>query len=196
MTKPSVDSENSEAELPPEGASEEFIRAFTAAQRPLFLYLLPMLGNPVDAEEVLQETNVVIWRKWHQFELGTNFIAWGRTIARLEVFRYRRNKGNKIALLDEGILELVSARLESQPSTLDGRRRQALSMCIQKLKPNDREIIRLRYESDSNGDQVAKQLGRPPNSVYQSLGRIRRTLMKCIEQQVESIRLTEEGGLS
>lgn len=196
MTKPPANSEESKAELPPEGASEEFIRSFTAAQRPLFLYLLPMLGNPVDAEEVLQETNVVIWRKWHQFELGTNFIAWGRTIARLEVFRYRRNKGNKIALLDEGILDQVSTRLESQLSTLDGRRREALSTCIQKLKPNDREIIRLRYETDSNGDEVAKQLGRPPNSVYQSLGRIRRTLMKCIEQQVETIRLAEEGGLS
>ncbi|MEP3480877.1 MAG: sigma-70 family RNA polymerase sigma factor [Fuerstiella sp.] len=196
MTKPPANPEESKAELSHEGASEEFIRSFTAAQRPLFLYLLPMLGNPVDAEEVLQETNVVIWRKWHQFELGTNFIAWGRTIARLEVFRYRRNKGNKIALLDDGILELVSTRLESQPSTLDGRRREALSTCIQRLKPKDREIIRLRYEANSNGDQVAKQLGRPPNSVYQSLGRIRRTLMKCIEQQVETIRLAEEGGLS
>lgn len=196
MTKPPVDSEESDTELPNQGASEEFIRSFTAAQRPLFLYLLPMLGNPVDAEEVLQETNVVIWRKWHQFQLGTNFIAWGRTIARLEVFRYRRNKGNKIALLDEGILELVATRIESQASTLAGRRREALSACIQKLKPTDREIIRLRYEADSNGDQVAQQLGRPPNSVYQSLGRIRRNLMKCIEQQVESIRLAEEGGLS
>lgn len=196
MTKPSADSENSDTEFPNHGASEEFIRSFTAAQRPLFLYLLPLLGNPVDAEEVLQETNVVIWRKWHQFELGTNFIAWGRTIARLEVFRYRRNKGNKITLLDEGILELVATSLETEASTLEGRRREALSACIEKLKPSDREIIRLRYEADSNGDQVAKQLGRPPNSVYQSLGRIRRSLMKCIEQQVESIRLAEEGGLS
>lgn len=196
MTKSFVDSEESDIEIPSQGPSEEFIRCFTAAQRSLFLYLLPMLGNPVDAEEVLQETNVVIWRKWHQFELGTNFIAWGRTIARLEVFRYRRNKGNKIALLDESILELVSARLETEASTLEGRRREALAACILKLKPSDREIIRLRYEADSNGDQVAKQLGRPPNSVYQSLGRIRRTLMKCIEKQVESIRLTEEGGLS
>lgn len=196
MTKPPVESEENDVEFPSQGPSEEFIRSFTAAQRTLFLYLLPILGNPVDAEEVLQETNVVIWKKWYQFELGTNFIAWGRTIARLEVFRYRRNKGNKIALLDEDILEVVATRLESEASTLEGRRREALSACIQKLKPSDREIIRLRYETDSNGDQVAKQLGRPPNSVYQSLGRIRRTLMKCIEQQVESIRLAEEGGLS
>ena len=196
MTKPSVNPAANDSEAPKSGPSEEFIRSFTAAQRPLFLYLLPLLGNPVDAEEVLQETNIVIWKKWHQFELGTNFIAWGRTIARLEVFRYRRSKGNKIALLDEGILNLIASRIESQPSPLESRRRQALSACIQKLKDSDREIIRLRYEANSNGDQVAKQLGRPPNSVYQSLGRIRRSLMKCIEQQVESIRLAEEGGLS
>lgn len=196
MSEPVADQEPIESKFSGGSPPEEFIRSFTAAQRPLFLYLLPMLGNPVDAEEVLQETNVVIWKKWHQFELGTNFIAWGRTIARLEVFRYRRNKSNKIALLDEDILELVAKRLESQSSTLEGRRREALAACVQKLKPADREVIRLRYETDSNGDQVAKILGRPPNSVYQSLGRIRRVLMKCIEKQVKAIQLTEEGGLS
>lgn len=196
MSESTSGQESDESELPTGNVPEEFIRCFTAAQRPLFLYLLPMLGNPVDAEEVLQETNVVIWKKWHQFELGTNFIAWGRTIARLEVFRYRRNKGNKIALLDEDILELVATRLENEASTLEGRRREALAACVQKLKPADREVIRLRYETDSNGDQVAKALGRPPNSVYQSLGRIRRVLMKCIDKQVKAIQLTEEGGLT
>ena len=68
---------------------EDFVRLFTQAQRPLYLFILPLVHTTADADEVLQETNVVMLSKWIQFELGTNFLAWCRTIARLEVFRFR-----------------------------------------------------------------------------------------------------------
>ena len=90
--------------------SEEFIRAFTQSQRQLFLYLLPLVGNASDADEVLQETNLIIWAKWKQFEPGTNFLAWGRAIARLEVFRFRRTHSSKLTFLQDDILELVAQR--------------------------------------------------------------------------------------
>ena len=93
--------------------SEEFIRAFTQSQRPLFLYILPLVGNPSDADEVLQETNLVIWSKWDQFEEGTNFVAWVRAIARLEVFRFRRTRGRKLCFLEDDVLEIVASRNET-----------------------------------------------------------------------------------
>lgn len=167
--------------------SEEFIRSFTQAQRPLFLYLLPLVGNPADADEVLQETNLVIWSKFQQFEEGTNFLAWGRAIARLEVFRFRRNRGRKLVFLEDDILEIVADRTEAvSEQTL--ARQEALAQCVEKLKPRDKELIKMRYSPGVNGDKVAEMLGRPANSVYQSLGRIRRALMECVRLQ-----LPEEG---
>ena len=174
---------------------EEFIRAFTQSQRPLFLYLLPLLGNPADADEVLQETNLVIWKKRNQFEPGSNFLAWGRTIARLEVFRFRRSRGRRLTYLDDGLLELVAKRSEIIGDETE-RRQEALANCMQQLRPKDRELIQLRYAAGSNGDHVARQLGRPANSVYQSLGRIRRTLMECIQHRLAENRVIEDGGLS
>lgn len=173
---------------------EEFIRSFTQCQRPLFLYLLPLLGNAADAEEVLQETNLVIWRKRTDFEPGTNFLAWGRTIARLEVFRFRRNRGRKLTFLEQGILELVAEQAETIGNDLE-LRQEALSHCMQQLRPKDRELVQMRYAVGANGDKVAQQLGRPANSVYQSLGRIRRALMECVQHRMAEFRLKEEGGL-
>lgn len=180
--------DNSKASVSP--PSEEFIRSFTQAQRPLFLHILPLVGNPTDADEVLQETNLVIWSKYSQFEEGTNFLAWGRAIARLEVFRFRRNRGRKLTFLEDDILELVAKRSEGvSEQTL--ARQEALSACIEKLKPRDKELIAMRYSPGVNGDKVAEMLGRPANSVYQSLGRIRRVLMECVR-----LRLPEESRLS
>ncbi|MFN9719653.1 MAG: sigma-70 family RNA polymerase sigma factor [Planctomycetota bacterium] len=180
--------EQSESDLPDgasRGPNEEFVRLFTQAQRSLYLFILPLVHTSSDAEEVLQETNVVILSKWHHFEPGTNFIAWCRAIARLEVFRFRRARHHKMKLLDDDVIELLMEQSDETPVDFEARR-DALSDCIRKLKASDQDLIRRRYAAGSSGDDVAQQLGRPANSVYQSLGRVRRVLMDCIRRRMAS----------
>lgn len=164
---------------------KEFIRLFSTTQRPLFLHILPMVGNRTDADEVLQETNLIMWAKKDQFEPGTSFLAWGRAIARLEVFRFRRTRGTKLKFLDGELLDLVASHTESSSHELEARQ-EALANCMKQLRPKDRELIQLRYTPGVSGDDIAQQLGRPANSVYQSLGRIRRVLADCIHRRLAS----------
>lgn len=63
-------------------------------------------------------------------------------------------------------------------------RRLALKHCLGKLRDKDRDLIESRYAPGERGKDLASQIGRPANSVYQSLGRIRRTLMECIQRQL------------
>ncbi len=165
------------------GPGEDFVRLFTQAQRSIFLFVLPLVRTAADAEEVLQETNVVILSKWKQFEPGTNFVAWCRAIARLEVFRFRRGRHHKLQLLGDDVVELLSKHIEEQPVDTE-QRRDALSECISKLRESDQELLRRRYAGGVTGDEVAHQLGRPANSVYQSLGRVRKTLIECVRRRL------------
>jgi RNA polymerase sigma-70 factor, ECF subfamily len=167
------------------GPGEDFIRLFTQAQRALYLYIMPLVSSSADADEILQETNVVIWSKWSQFTPGTNFVAWGRAIARLEVFRYRRRRDSRLQLLGDDVVELIAEQSAHQISDAD-QRRDALAECVNRLRERDRELIQRRYNSNVSGDEVAEQLGRPANSVYQSLGRIRRVLMECVRRRLSS----------
>ena len=128
---------------------------------------------------MLQETNLIIWSKWQQFEPGTNFLAWARAIARLEVFRFRRTHKRKLLFLEEDLLDAVAEQAEAASAETDVRK-EALTACIGRLRPADRRLIQMRYAPGENGDSVAKKLKRPANSVYQSLGRIRRTLLECV----------------
>ncbi|MCA9052028.1 MAG: sigma-70 family RNA polymerase sigma factor [Planctomycetaceae bacterium] len=187
MSERQLRTELSEAGTP-SGPSEDFIRSFTAAQRSLYLYILPLVGNSTDADEVLQETNLVIWSKWSQFEPGSNFLAWGRAIARLEVFRHRRSPGRRIGLLDAGLLELVANRTEVVSEQLE-LRQEALAHCLEQLRPKDLELVQLRYVAGASGEDVARQTGRPVNSIHQSIGRIRRALTECVR-----LRLAESGA--
>jgi RNA polymerase sigma-70 factor (ECF subfamily) len=174
-----------EAKPQPTSPSPEFVQLFTHYQRRLFLYILSQVPNPIEAEEIQQETNVVIWSKFAQFREGTNFLAWVSQIANFEVMKYRsRRKRNRIQFSDE-FLETVSRDAMERSDELE-ERRAAMVECLNKLRPRDRELIEQRYAPGEKGKHLAEQIGRPANSVYQSLGRIRRVLMECIQRRLSA----------
>ena len=110
---------NSADESRPAAPSAEFVQLFTHHQRRLFLYILSQVPNPIEAEEVLQETNVVIWSKFSQFREGTNFLAWVSQIANFEVMKYRtRKKRSRLHFSDE-FLETVSREALNGPMNLN-----------------------------------------------------------------------------
>lgn len=167
--------------------SEEFVQLFSRTQRRIYLHILGQVGNPTDADEVLQETNVVIWSKFDRFELGTNFIAWTFQIANFEVLKFRDRRRSSRLVFSEDVIEAIAEESEESQDDLD-LRRAALGECLGKLRAKDRELIQTRYAPGNKGKDVADVLGRPSNSVYQSIGRIRKTLFECINR-----RLSAEG---
>jgi RNA polymerase sigma-70 factor (ECF subfamily) len=166
----------------------EFVQQFTRSQRQIYLYILSQVPSPVDADEILQETNLVIWRKVDRFQLGTNFLAWAYQIAGLEVLKFRERRHRDRLRFSEEFIERVAEEIEGDTEQLEARR-QALMNCIGRLRPADRELIEERYSTGENGLSVARKKGRPANSVYQSLGRIRKALLECITR-----RLTAESS--
>lgn len=185
LSQPTDDSEKhaGEGHEAPLGSSREFVQLFTRSQRRLFLYILTQVPHPADAEEVLQETNVIIWSKSSQFQAGTNFFAWACQIAHFEILKYRSRHKRSRLLLSEEFIEQVAAEAVEQIDLLESRR-SALQICLSKLRDKDRQLIESRYAPGEKGKDLAEQIGRPANSVYQSLGRIRRTLLECIQRQL------------
>jgi RNA polymerase sigma-70 factor (ECF subfamily) len=150
----------------------------------LYLLILAQLGGQLqDADETLQETNVVILAKHHQFIPNTNFFAWAAQIAHYEVLKCRQRKKRDRLRFPDAFVDAAAAEAETHLDDLD-LRREALQHCLGKLRDQDRELIQRRYQPDTLGKFEAENLGRPANSVYQSIGRIRRTLLECIRRRM------------
>ena len=177
--------EASTEQVSPVAPSAEFVQLFTHHQRRLFLYILSQVPSPIEAEEIQQEANVVILSKFAQFRPGTNFQAWVSQIANFEVLKYRSRKRRDRMRFSDEFLETVSRESLERSDELE-ERRKALIECIGKLRPRDRELIEQRYAPGEKGKHLAEQIGRPANSVYQSLGRIRRSLMECIQRRLST----------
>lgn len=163
--------------------SEEFVQLFTETQRRLYLYILAQVPSVSDAEEILQNTNLVIWSKCDQFTLGTSFFAWATQIATYEVLKHRQRFSRDKLQFNDDFVQSVAGEVEEVSVELE-LRRLALEMCLKRLRPEDRDLIHRRYQPGESGKSIAKNLNRPPNSVYQSLGRIRRQLLECIDRRL------------
>lgn len=163
---------------------DAFARLFAKHDRWLFAYLVTLLSSPVDAEEVFQEISVVIWRNYEQFELGTDFVKWASVIAHNQVRKFRRQGRRHGFQLSDAALDLVAQETTRRADLLDFRR-DALRYCIEQLSANDKQLVQMCYSEEStNFKSVAQQTGRPVNTVYKALNRIRRVLHECIDRKI------------
>lgn len=163
---------------------DAFARLFAKHDRWLFAYLVTLLSSPVDAEEVFQEISVVIWRNYEQFELGTDFVKWASVIAHNQVRKFRRQGRRHGFQLSDAALDLVAQETTRRADLLDFRR-DALRYCIEQLPANDKQLVQMCYSEEStNFKSVAQQTGRPVNTVYKALNRIRRVLHECIDRKI------------
>ncbi len=68
---------------------EEFVRLLMANERRLLAYILTLLPHVADAQDVLQETSIVLWRKFGEYRPGSDFTAWAYRVAHNMVRNYR-----------------------------------------------------------------------------------------------------------
>lgn len=161
---------------------EAFARLFAKHDRWLFSYLVILLGNPADAEEVFQEVCVVLWREHEKFELGTDFVKWVSVIANNQVHRFRYKSRRQKFLLDEDLVADVADAAVGRADIFEYRR-EALRNCLRKLSHEDRQIVQHCYDHETkNFKAAAERLDRPVNTVYKALNRIRRMLHTCIDR--------------
>ena len=169
---------------------DAFARLFAQHDRWLFAYLVSLLGSSAHAEEVFQEVCVVLWRESGTFALGTDFVKWVSVIAHNQVHRFRRQQRRIGPQLSDAAVELLSRDAVERVDLLESRR-DALRNCLEKLPENDRQIVRQCYgDSRQTFRDAAERLGRPANTVYKALNRIRKALYTCIERT-----LATEGNL-
>ncbi len=173
--------------------TEAFIRLLSEHERGLYLYVMTMTPQPSDADDILQEAKVVMWRHFAEFKQGTNFGAWARKVAFFQVLAYRKRKQRDRLCFSDQFVELVAEEMNEQEDHLESRY-QTLASCVAKLDPEHRRIVSMRYEAEESVDSIAEAVGRTSGAVYRVLSRIRRSLHACVSAQMEN--KIVDGGIA
>jgi RNA polymerase sigma-70 factor (ECF subfamily) len=170
--------------MPSAESNSDFADQLVAIQKGLYTYILTLLPRPGEATDVLQETNVVLWRDAARFQPGTDFRAWAYRVAYYQVLAQRRKQGRDRLRFDESLLTVLAEQLDGESAAVEEEETLALRDCLNKLPPIDRDLICRRYDAGASVKSMAADLNQPPNAVAVRLFRIRQTLLECIQQQV------------
>jgi RNA polymerase sigma-70 factor (ECF subfamily) len=167
-------------------AIEEVQRLFLRHAGILRGFILGLLPDHNRAEDVFQEVFLTINRKADEFQSGSNFLAWARTIARLKVLEACRSSQGGPHLLGPEALEALIAVADEADDTWT-ERREALARCLEQLAPRAREILELRYGEDFLAPPaIASRLSWSVNAIHVALSRARKFLQECTRRRLVS----------
>ena len=143
-------------------------------------FILSLQPGFADADDVLQETFLVITRRAADFREGTNFVAWACSIARLKLFEARRKAASP------GLSEAALAALceDAPDDTYFQARLGALRACLGKLAPRAKELVWLRYHGELATQEIASRLVWKEPAVRVALAKARVVLRECVQAQL------------
>src|SRR5437764_12899228 len=95
-----------------------FLRLFLENERRLYAYILTLLPNRADADDVLQEVSLVMWDKFDDAHLPDDFAAWGCRIAYFKILDFRKKRQRSRVLFSQAMLDRVAETAAEQSATL------------------------------------------------------------------------------
>ena len=159
----------------------EFAYLLERQQVRLYGYMHSLVHNLHDAEDLFQQVSLILWRKFDEFDRRRDFLVWACGIARLEAANFLRSRNRRqLYFSDEVSLLLIEAQASLSDEELEDRR-ECLASCIDKLRQRDRDLVLNCYGEDNGVQAAAEAQGRSPQSIYNSLRRIRLALYQCIQ---------------
>jgi RNA polymerase sigma-70 factor, ECF subfamily len=165
--------------------TEQFLKLLMANDKRIYAFILTLVPGRVDADDLMQETVTVMWRKFGNFEPGRDFVAWGIGIARYKVLEYRKKKRKSQIRFNDNVHALLEADAKNMLCRLD-ERLDTLQQCLSKLSEKDRKLIGMRYEQDLTAKIISERVGQSIHRVYRNIVRIHDMLLRCVRNTLSA----------
>ncbi|MDF1810882.1 MAG: sigma-70 family RNA polymerase sigma factor [Verrucomicrobiales bacterium] len=165
---------------------EIFVQRFTRYEPDLRRFIGSLLPDWSDTDEVLQQTALVIWRKFDQYDPDTHFMKWACVIARFEALSYRRKMARDRLVFREELFELMA---DEGADEVSERRKEleALEVCLAEMPGKSRRFLTLAYTPGVKVKDMAEEAGSSAAAFYMRLKRLRRKLLSCVESKIQPV---------
>lgn len=166
---------------PSDFRTETFVTDLAKSQNRLYAYIYSLVADHSRAADVLQETNLVLWRKIEDFDPERPFLAWATGVARFQVMAHFRDRGRDQLLVDAELAQQLADDVEANSkSGIEGQ--QHLKGCLEELHASQRQLIEDRYFHSHSISDLANKQDRSEGAVRLMLFRIRKSLAECIRR--------------
>ena len=150
----------------------------------LHAYILYLVGRIDDAKDVLQETNLVLWREATNYDDTRPFLPWAKKIAYYQVMTWRTKQKRSKLVFDDELLQKVAVYADEEHDM--NVMLSALERCFQKLNASQKAVVTSRYTREKSVKSIAGALRCTAASVSMLLLRVRDKLGRCVEKIVQA----------
>lgn len=166
-------------------ANEGKVLQLTQHQGALFRYIFSLLGSEADARDVLQETNVALYRKLGEYDAERPFLAWAYRFAYWQVLKHREKAARSPLLFGEDVMDLLAQDRERLEPELDERLR-CLEGCLQKLTMQERQMVTHRYALSRGAEEMMEQFSMSRRTLFRNLEMLRKRLHECVSRELRT----------
>ncbi|WP_197452214.1 sigma-70 family RNA polymerase sigma factor [Rosistilla carotiformis] len=161
----------------------EFEQMLQASRDKLMLYLVALVSNVADAEDLCQRISLVMWQKFSDYDRSRSFLSWACGIARFEAYNFRRARVADRMLWRNDLPELLASTLENLDQAPSHQRLSALRNCVQALPEREQSFVWQIYWEGRSFDSIAQSLGCSVRTFYNRMYLLRRRLSHCVARR-------------
>lgn len=166
-----------------EDQTDLFFQFFMSCQKNLYAFILASVHNYNDADDILQDTAAVMWRKFDEFDKDTSFVAWGVSISKNLIKKYYSERKRMRVQFDAVLTQKISERMEKSVDQFASRQ-ESLKICSKKLNDVGRAMIDMRYSKGMTIKAIANHLNRSVHGMYKAMARLQDSLQECIKKEL------------
>ncbi|VTS07133.1 sigma factor : Probable extracytoplasmic function alternative sigma factor OS=Planctomyces maris DSM 8797 GN=PM8797T_24656 PE=4 SV=1: Sigma70_r2 [Tuwongella immobilis] len=156
-------------------------------------YLVALVRDVHHAEDLFQQTSFILWNKFDQYDPQRSFFAWACGVARGEALNFLRTQSRQRLVFSDEVANQLAEAFEASSHNEFEQRRAALELCLTRLPDDERSLVRECYADSEGVHRVAQRDDRSTQSVYNSLRRIRRKLLDCIQRRLNHWTAADKG---
>jgi RNA polymerase sigma-70 factor (ECF subfamily) len=165
---------------------EAFVRKLSTIQDALMGYVLSHIGDPADAQDILQEVYVVLWKRFDEFRGEGTFLSWAISIAHHKILHEYRRRSRSPLVFDEDLAARFATRYVECAGEM-AERRLALERCLAKMSTSARRFLDMRYRLGMDLNDIASKAKKRANTIAVSLYRIRMSLAQCVQRMLDEM---------
>ncbi len=173
-----------------ESKTDAFATLYDRLSGPLYTLCLRMVGDEDEAEDILQEAFLTIWRRAGTYDPARSSVfSWAVHLTRCKAIDHLRSRGRRLRVLgpapgqeDHGTSQAPAALLEAvagTPSASDDAERHEQAARVRRelstLPSEQSQVIEMAFFSDLTHHEISARLAQPLGTIK---ARIRRGLLK------------------
>lgn len=161
-------------------SNEQFTDLLLRHQAQVFGYIFAAVQNLHDAEELYQDTSLVLWSKFADYRPGSDFARWACKTAKHKILHFQQHRRRSPICFSDDVLSHLAEVQVFRNSRASQHHQEVLAECVSELSPADQQIVDLCYGGHDSIKEVSEKLNKSPQTLYNAVSRIRRALFDCI----------------